>query len=158
MRDFLYFLAAFAVFIAAAKFVLDLRMRKHRGVCRKEFVETFSGLDIPTEIPEAVHDYYKRMVMFKSFGVAPDDTLEELHKGEEDIDDDTRFLMKKLGLKLPPEEVRRQWAEQRLSARAKPLLTVATDPTRWTQPIQTLRDMVLWLDFVRQHQNVVSRK
>jgi len=102
MRDFLYFVAAFAVFIAVAKLVLDLRMRKHRGVPREEFIRAFSGLDVPTEIPEAVHDYYKRMVMFKNFGVAPDDTFEELHKGDEDIDDDGRYLLKKLrGLAHP---------------------------------------------------------
>jgi hypothetical protein len=132
MKDFLYFVAAFAVFIAVAKLVFDLRMRKHRGVSRDEFIRAFSGLNIPTEIPEAVHDYYKRMVMFKNFGVAPDDTFEELHKGDEDIDDDGRFLLKKLGMELPIQPVREEW----------------------DKPLKTLRDMVLWLSWVRQHQEV----
>ena len=136
MRDFLYFVAAFAVFIAVAKLVLDLRMRKHHGVPREEFVRAFSGLDVPTEIPEAVHDYYKRMVMFKNFGVAPDDTFEELHKGDEDIDDDGRYLLKKLGMELPIQPVREEW----------------------DKPLRTLRDMVLWLNWVRQRQEVAHSK
>jgi hypothetical protein len=130
MKDLLYFLAAFAVFITLVKLVSDLRMRKHRGVSREEFVKTFSGLDAPTEIPETVHDYYKRMVMFKSFGVAADDTFEELQKGNEDIDDDRRFLLKKLCMELPSQAVRDEW----------------------DKPLRTLRDMVLWLNWVRKHQ------
>jgi hypothetical protein len=51
-----------------------------------------------------------------------------------------------------------QWAKQRLSSREKPLLTVAADPARWMQPIQTLRDMVLWLNWVRQHQESAPSK
>jgi hypothetical protein len=111
-------------------------MRKHRGVSREQFVSAFSGLDVPTEIPGAVHDYYKRMVLFKNFGVAPDDTYEELHKGDEDIDDDGRFLVKKLGMELPIQPVLEEWGK----------------------PLRTLRDMVLWLNWVRQHQEVAPSK
>jgi hypothetical protein len=130
MKDFLYFLAAFAGFIAVVKLVFDLRMRKHHGVSREDFVKTFSGLDVPTEIPEAVHDFYKRMVMFKSFGVAPDDTFEELRMGDEDINDDRRFLLKELRMELPSQPVRDEC----------------------DKPLRTLRDMVLWLNWVRQRQ------
>ena len=106
MKDFLYFLAAFVVFIAVVKFVFDMRMRKHHGVSRNEFLSAFSGTEIAPEIPAAVYDYYKKMVNFREFSVAPDDTYEMLHKGEEDIEDDARFLMKKLWLKPPSEEIR----------------------------------------------------
>jgi hypothetical protein len=78
------------VFIAVVKLVFDLCMRKHHGVSRDEFLRAFSG-EIPTEIPAAVYDYYKKMVNFKEFSVAPDDTYEMLHKGEEDIEDDADF-------------------------------------------------------------------
>jgi hypothetical protein len=154
MKDFLYFLAAFVVFTAIVKLVFDLRMRKHHGVSRDEFLRAFSGTEIPTEIPAAVYDYYKKMVIFKEFCVAPDDTYETLHKGEEDIEDDARFLLKKLGLKSPSEEVRLRWTEQTQTARAKSLSTprFSVDSTRWMQSIQTVRDMVLWLNLVSQHQ------
>lgn len=153
MKDFLYFLAAFLVFIAVVKLVFDLRMRKHHGVPRDEFLRAFSG-EIPTEIPAAVYDYYKKMVNFKEFSVAPEDTYVVLHKGEEDIEDDAGFLMKKLGLKPPSEEARLRWNEQIRTLRATPPLTpgFSVDSTRWMQPIQTVRDMVLWLNWVRQHQ------
>lgn len=156
MKDFLYFLAAFVVFIAVVKFVFDMRMRKHHGVSRNEFLSAFSGTEIAPEIPAAVYDYYKKMVNFREFSVAPDDTYEMLHKGEEDIEDDARFLMKKLGLKPPSEEIRLQWTKQTQTARAMSLSTprFSVDSTRWMQSLQTVRDMVLWLNLVRQHQEV----
>jgi hypothetical protein len=156
MKDFLYFLAAFVVFIAVVKLVFDVRMRKHHGVSRDEFLRAFSDTEIPAEIPAAVYDYYKKMVNFKEFSVAPDDTYEMLHKGEEDIEDDARFLMKKLKLRPPSEEVPLQWTEQTQTARATSLSAprFSVDSTRWMQSIQTVRDMVLWLNFVRQHQEV----
>lgn len=87
------------------------------------------------EIPAAVYDYYKSQAISKKFSLAPDDNYEEvLSEGNEDIDDDAAFLMKKLGLKIPSD------AE-----------SVQPD-TR----IRTLRDMVRWLDKLRQHQASVG--
>ena len=69
--------------------------------------------------------------MSKEFSMAPDDDYEQvLSKGDEDIDDDARFLIKKLGMRMPP-----GYASARSETR-----------------IRTLRDMVLWLNWVRQHQ------
>jgi len=160
MKDFLYFLAAFVVFIAVVKLVFDLRMRNHHGLSRDEFLKAFFGTEIPTDIPATVYDYYKKMVNFKEFGVAPDDTYEALHKGEEDIEDDARFLLRKLGLKLPSEEALSQWMEQTRTARAALLATpkFSVDSTRWMHPIQTVRDMVLWLNWARQHQDATASR
>jgi hypothetical protein len=149
------------VFVAVVKVVFDLRMRKHRGVSREEFIRAFSDADIPTEIPAVVYDYYKKAVIFKQFSVAPDDNYEDvLRKGEEDIEDDARFLMKKLSLKPPSEEARLQRNEQILTSRATTPSTprFSVDSTRWMQPIQTVRDMVFWLNWVRQHQEVAASK
>jgi len=141
--------ACFAYGIIAGQRIL----RNHRGVSRDEFIGAFAGTGIPPEIPGAVYGFYKSRVLAKDFSVAPDDDYEKaLCEGEEEIDDDARFLMKKLGLKLPPAELRLQWAEQMMNARLEPPLKLGTDSVRWRQPIQTLRDMVLWLDWVRQHQ------
>ncbi len=159
MRDvfytLLYVLGATLVFIFIATLVSHRRMRKHRGVSREEFISAFSGTNIPAEIPATVYDYYKRMVIFKEFGIAPDDAYQDvLCEGEEEIDDDAEFLMKELGLKPPSEEVRLQWTEQILASRREPPhpLRLSADSTQWMQPIQTLREMVLWLDWVREHQ------
>jgi hypothetical protein len=151
----IYILGGLACFIAIAKIVSDFRMRKHRGVARSEFIAAFNGTGIPEEIPAIVYDYYKGEAIFKGFSVAPDDSFEQvLHKGEEDIDDDARLLMKQLSLKPPTEEVWFQWSEKVLTARRESLSTVSlrTDSSQWMQSIQTLRDMVVWLDCVRQHQ------
>jgi hypothetical protein len=135
MIGIFYILAAFAVFIVVATVVSHWRMRKHPGVPRDEFIRTFTDLNVPVAISAAVHDYYKSGALFKKFGVAPDYSYEDvLHKGDEDIDDDAQILVKRLDLTLPPTRVREQW----------------------TKKIKTLRDMVLWLNWVKEHQASAS--
>ncbi len=119
------------VVIAIIAFFGQRRLGKHRGVSREEFVGAFTETDVPSGIAGAVYDYYKSRAFSKQFSVAPDDGYEEvLSEGEEDIDDDARFLLRKLALKMPPD-----YASVRSETR-----------------IRTLRDMVLWLNWVRQHQ------
>jgi hypothetical protein len=131
MVGFLYILAAFIIFIVVATIVFQWRMGKHRGVSREEFIAAFADAAIPTEIPAAVYDYYKRGVISKNFSVAPGDSYEHvLHEGHEDIEDDGQHLVRKLGMELPTEPVLREWEK----------------------PLETLRDMVLWLNWIRQHQ------
>jgi hypothetical protein len=146
-------LAAFGVVIAIAAFVFDLRRRKHRGLSREEFVRAFTQIGTP-DIPEAVYRFYTRSWFFGNLMIAPDDSLERvLNKGEQDVEDDAVLLMKKLGLKPPSEDARLRWDEQIQISRARP-----SDAPRFSvdsnqpSPIQTVRDMVLWLDWVRQHQ------
>jgi hypothetical protein len=123
--------AVTVVGIAVAFVVGQRRLGKHRGVSREDFVGAFAATGTPTEIPGAVYDYYKRSAISKVFSVAPDDDYAHvLSEGEEDIDDDARFLIKKLGLKIPAD-----YAAARFETR-----------------IATLRDMVAWLDWVRRHQ------
>lgn len=159
--NFMHLLVVLALtmiaFFAVALVAGQLMFRKHRGVSREEFVKAFSGTEIPVEIPATVYDFYKKRVVFKDFSIAPDDTYEEaLHKCEEDIEDDARFLMKELGLKPPSLEVQQQWSQQVLSARAKsqPGPRFSADSSKLLQPIQSVRDMVLWLNWVRQHRDV----
>jgi len=106
-------------------------MRKYPGVPRDEFIRTFTDLNVPIAISAAVHDYYKSGILSKTFGVAPDYSYEDvLHEGTEEIDDDAQLLVKRLGLTLPPTKIREQW----------------------TKEIKTVRDMVLWLNWVNEHQ------
>lgn len=161
MIGLFFILGAFAVFIVIATLVFHWRMRKHHGVSREEFITAFADAAIPAEIPAAVYDYYKKGMLFKEFSIAPDDSYRDvLREGEEDIEDDARFLMKKLSLKPPSEEAQRHWNEQALTSRATTLSTprFSVDSSRWMQPIQTVREMVLWLNWVRQHQQVAAPK
>ena len=117
--------------IVVITLVYQRQLGKHRGVSRDEFIRAFADSDIPAEIPGAVYDYYKSGVISKQFSVAPDDDYEHvLSEGDEDIDDDAMFIIKALRLKVPTD-----YAEARTATR-----------------IQNLRDMVVWLDWVRQHQ------
>jgi hypothetical protein len=146
-------LAGFGVFIAIAAFVFDLRRRKHRGVSRAEFVRAFAQTGT-TAIPEAVYNFYTRSWFFGNLTIAPDDSLERLfNEGEEDVEDDAALLMKKLGLKPPSAEARLSWNEEIRASRGRPsdVPRFSTDSNP-PSPIQTVRDMVLWLDWVREQQ------
>jgi|GEM_PF-1517873 len=66
--------------------------------------------------------------VLKSFRVRPDDSHREVYSASHDeVDNAALELCKELGIELPPESVLRQW------------------PT----PLQTVRDVVLWLNWVR---------
>jgi hypothetical protein len=122
---------ASAVVIAIAFIIHQRRLGRHRGGSREEFVGAFANGGIATDIPGTVYDYYKGQVISKDFSVSPDDDFEHvLSRGIEDIEDDAAAIMKKLGLRTPPDYT-----------------TVRSD-TR----IRTLRDMVHWLHWVRTHQ------
>lgn len=149
MNLFVVAVLTMLMFFAIAMIFGQLGLRKHRGISREEFVKAFSNDGVALDIPATVYDFYKRGVVFKNFSIAPDDTYEDvLHKCDEDIDDDARFLMKKLGLKAPGLEAREQWIERSLSSRAYSLSMpqFRGDSSKLLQPIQTIRDMVLWLD------------
>jgi hypothetical protein len=153
LLEILGFIGAFVVFILIAVFSHERRMRKHKGLSREQFINEFASAGIPRNIPEAVYKHYTGSLFFKNLAVAPDDSLDHvLQKGDDDIEDDESFLLKELGLKPPSEEVRAQWTEQVLASRRKPFDPVPLDSRRWMQPIHTLRDMVLWLNWVREHQ------
>jgi hypothetical protein len=131
MNGLLYIFGGFIVLILGGIIAYQLRLFRHRGVSREDFIKEFRKRDLPEAIPAAVYDYYRSSAMWKGFKVSPDDAYAKVFREEhEDIDDDAEQLVKQLGMHMPPEYVRRQW-EKRL---------------------ETLRDMVLWLDWIRQHQ------
>ena len=125
-------LAAALAFVAIATTRHQRRLGKHRGVPREEFIRAFADAGVPSEIPAAVYDCYKSRVRSQRFSVSPDDDYElVLSEGDEDIDDDSELLMKRLGLRVPSNY----------------------NPIRLDTPaVRTVRDMVLWLNWVRQHQ------
>jgi hypothetical protein len=149
MESSLYFIAVFVFFIAFATIAFQLSTRKYHGGSREQFICGFADTTVPAEIPAAVYDYYNKKVVFSRFGVVSDRSYEYvlgvardgsygyvLRECEEDINEDTQSLMKDLGLTPPPEDVLLEW------------------PTR----IQTLREMVLWLDWIRQHEQLANSR
>ena len=143
--------ACFIIGIAAAQ----MGFRKHRGVPRDQFIAAFADTSIPSDIPATVYDFYKERVLSKNFVISPDDSYEYvMQEAEEDIADDSRFLIKRLGFGSPPQELWVQWAERVLATRATTPHgpNLSPDSNQWMQPIQTVRDMIFWLDWVRQHQ------
>jgi hypothetical protein len=126
----LYAFGAMVFFIVAWTAAYHIRLSRRKGPSREDFLATFHSANIPETIPVIVHEYYKSSV-FGGYAVSPDDSYDEVLKmGDEDIEDDAEYFVKKLGLELPTESVLRGWPS----------------------PVRTIRDMVLWLDWVRQQQ------
>ena len=142
-------LAGFGVLVAIATLVFDSRTRKHKGLSREEFIHAFDSDGVPQEILDAVYKFFTWSWFLGNLTIAPDDSLECLA----DVEDDAALLMKKLGLKPLSEEARVRWNEQIQASRGEPsdaprFSTHSNPPSQ----IRTVRDMVLWLDWVRQHQ------
>ena len=138
MIAFLCILGGILVFIVIGMVVDNLRLgrlrRQRRGgdFGREPFIAAFRQDGIPDNVPAAVYDYYGSRGIWKDFPFSPGDRYSEvLCDDPEDLDCDARALVERLGMRLPPEYIRREWGDR---------------------PIQTLRDMVLWLDWIRRHQ------
>jgi len=133
-----YILGAFALFIAGGIVWGELKLRRLRNkrhgdaFGREHFIEAFRRMGVPDHIPAAVYDYYGSQRQLKNFPFSSDDTYSDIwHDDPEDIDADATALAARLGMLIPPEYVRKQYGDK---------------------PIETLREMVLWLDWMRQHQ------
>jgi hypothetical protein len=134
----LYIFSTIILLIALLTIESNLRLRrirrdrKGKGFTRKQFVEAFRQFDIPDDIPAAVYDYYRSRKGWKDFPFLPDDEYSKvLYDDPDDLDEDALALIQRLGMAMLPEYILRE---------------------RGDKPIKTLRDMVIWLDWVRQHQ------
>ncbi len=129
---FLYLAGVSIVILFVGWVIADqVRLRHRKGLSRDQFIAGFSAQGIPNKIPAAVYDHYSSFAVGRKYLVSPDDNYEAvLREGAEDIDDDAEQLLKKLNLQVPTESARRDWPS----------------------PLETVRDMVLWLDWVRRQQ------
>jgi hypothetical protein len=116
----------------------QLRLRKLRhqrqgkGFSRERFIKAFRELGIPENIPATVFDYYDSQKRWNAFPFSPDDKYSEvLYDDPDDLEEDAKALVERLGMRFRPEYIRREYGDK---------------------PIETLRDMVLWLGWMRQHQ------
>ena len=138
MMGLVYIFGAAFLLVAVGVVVHHLKLRRLRlrrqghGFTREQFIEAFRSLGISEKIPGTVFDYYTSQSAWKNFPLSPDDTYSQvLCDDPEDIDDDARALLERLGMQFLPDYIRREYGDK---------------------PIKTLRDMVLWLDWMRQRQ------
>jgi hypothetical protein len=129
----LYIIVGVVAVIAGWSLVDQIRLAHHRGISREAFIDEFRKENVPPEIPATVYDHYRSLSRAKRFSVAPDDSFDKVF-GEchEDIDNDAEELARKLNIELPIEMILREWPA----------------------PLRTLRDLVLWLNWVRQRQKI----
>jgi len=127
--------ALIIAFIVVGVIYDHLRFRRHKGVPPSDFIEEFRSSHVPEEIPAAVYDFYKSEALYPQFSVSPDDSYEEVfHMIHDDIDDDAEHLVNTLGMEMPIEPILREW------------------PTE----IKTIREMVLWLNWIRERQGAIA--
>jgi hypothetical protein len=112
------------------------RQRQGEDFTREKFIDSFRPLGVPDAIPATVFDHYTSHGAWKHFPLSPDDTYSKvLTDDPDDIEGDARILGEQLGMVFLPEYIRREYGDK---------------------PFVTVRDIVLWLDWVRQHQPVKS--
>ena len=112
------------------------RQRQGEDFTREKFIDSFRPLGVSDAIPAAVFDRYTSHGVWKDFPLSPDDTYSKLWIDDaEDTECDARILVEQLGMVFLPEYIRREYSDK---------------------PFVTVRDMVLWLDWVRQHQPAKS--
>ena len=122
---YVYLLIGFLLFVFVASLVYQIRLRRHRGMSRADFIQQFRSSGIPLDIPAAVYDYYAKSTAFRPMKVSPNDRYEDVFlEGEEDIEDDAKHLMKMLDIKHPDKLRGHMWAK----------------------PPDNLREMIIWLD------------
>lgn len=109
-----------------------VRLVKHQGFNRTEFVDHFQADGIAAIISGAVYDHFAQMAGVKGFQPAPTDTFEETFKMTgEDIDDELDELLQKMGWEMPHSGMLREWDGS----------------------LETLSDVVRWVDWVRTKQS-----
>jgi hypothetical protein len=138
MMGLVYIFGGFLLFIGMWVAVDQLKLRRLRrqrqghGFTKEQFVDAFRSLGVSDTISATVFDYYTSRGVWKGFPFSPNDAYSRvLYDDPQDIEDDARTLVARLGMQFLPEYVRREYGDR---------------------PIKTLRDMVLWLDWIRQHQ------
>lgn len=138
MMGLVYIFGVFLLFIGVWVAIGQLKLRRLRrqrqghGFTRQQFVDAFRPLGVSDAISATVFDYYTSRGVWKGFPLSPDDTYSQvLYDDPQDIEEDARTLVERLGMRFLPEYVRREYGDK---------------------PIKTLRDMVLWLEWMRQRQ------
>jgi hypothetical protein len=134
----LYIFGAFALFIGLWSVVHSIRLnrlrheRKEKGFTRKHFINEFEQSGISADIPAAVYDFYSDTKQWRDFPFAPGDKYSTvLAIAPDDIEADAHTLVERLQMTFLPEYILCEWGDK---------------------PIETLRDMVVWLDWVRRNQ------
>lgn len=131
----LFFLCVASIWLLNRKFKLRrLRHQRQReeGFTREKFIDSFRPLGVPDTIAAAVFDHYTSQGWWKDFPLSPDDTYSQiLFEDRDDIEEDAHALVERLGMVVPRDFIRREYGDK---------------------PLVTARDMVLWLDWMRQHQ------
>jgi hypothetical protein len=107
------------------------RLRNHVGVTRDDFVAYFGSAGIASQIASAVYDQFQKIGTWKGFMPSPTDSLEGTYKTvDEDVEENLKEVLQRLSFEMPH----------------------SGSLQEWDGPIETLSDVVRWVDWVRTKQ------
>jgi hypothetical protein len=107
------------------------QLRKHVGWKRTDFIVHFESAGIQPDVSGVVYDQFQPMGVWKNFCPAPSDSIEHTYKiADEDVEDSLQEIIERLGCEMPSSRILK----------------------RWERPIETLGDIVEWVDWVKKNQ------
>src|ERR1700682_3076965 len=110
------------------------RLKRHHGLSRAEFLVHFQSMAVPPEMAGGIYDHFQKLGVWKDFMPSPSDTLQSTYKTvDEDVEDNLTEVVQQLGYQMPHSGILAEWAP----------------------PIQTVEDVVRFVDWVRTKQHPV---
>ena len=108
------------------------RLKDHVGMTRDEFLAQFQATGIAAAIAAAVYDQFQKLGTWKEFMPSPGDSLEKTYKTvDEDVEENLNEILQRLRFEMPH----------------------SGDLQEWDERLETLSDVVRWVDWVRTKQN-----
>lgn len=108
------------------------RLQNHVGVTKEAFIAHFQREGIGPLITTAVYDQFQKLGTWKGFMPSPADRLEGTYKAvDEDVEENLKEILQRVGLDMPHSGILQEWNGQ----------------------LETLSDVVRWVDWVRTRQN-----
>lgn len=131
MQVLLYLVSAAIAFVVVRWALHLLRLSRHRGIGRDDFLSRFQTSPQVQTIAGAVYDYFKKQTGVGGFEPLPSDTLKTTYRiGGDDLEEVLADIAHRLGYEMPHSGILSMWFD----------------------PIDNLEDVVRFLDWVRtQH-------
>ena len=127
----------FVLFCIIDDRVFTRKLRRKTGWSRSRFIAAFELKGVDPRDAGVVHDFFQQWWDVRDYLVSPQDDLEkDYHFASIEYYESFTSILEQCSLELPPERIRLQWPGG---------------------PLQTVEDVVLWVDWVRHQQSPQTR-
>jgi hypothetical protein len=104
------------------------RLRRHAGLSRVGFVEHCERAGLSPDVAAAVYECFQPRFILKEYEIAPSDQIDDVPTIGDgyDLDEALEEVYRKVGCELPSSRILK----------------------RWETPVETLEDLVRWVDWI----------